>query len=223
VWNDAGDEDRVAVVRAWARLASRDREAASALVRATDGAPSLPVVAACIALIGEHDPSAAPAEAVTAAQVLARAIASASPSVRVAAIDGARLSWQELRDALAKALDESDPEVASAAASRLLEGGDAGTVAQQASSLTRLRALARGVGPGAERARGVLVRRRDAGVSVLVARDAKASSGVDRARAADAWVRLGEHGRAVAMLADPDSRVRAAAACALLRGPSAEP
>jgi hypothetical protein len=217
-WERADDAERVGIVKAWAVSAEREPEARRQLLRVLEIDRGAAAVEAALALVGAATPTEAPAEVVVAAAVLERNVAEGPTRVRVAAIERAPLAWPELRKAVLKARDDTDQEVAAAAAARMLE-----VEAERPKSLERLRKLAPEVGPGGARATQALVGARDRAALAVLDRYARSVSPSDRITAAIAFARMQELDLALRMLADPEVRVRWAAACSLLRPAEAAP
>ena len=217
-WERADDEERVHIVSAWALAAEREPEARRQLERVIEVERGAAGVEAALELLGKHTPAEAPPAAVVAAAMLERILGDGPTRVRVAALERAPLDWPELRKAVVKARDDSDREVAAAAAARLLEVKE-----ERDKALKLLREIAPEIGPAGERATRALVGARDHAALAVLDRNARSLSPSERSATVMAYGRLGELDRALRMLGDADARVRWAGACAVLRSDRAEP
>jgi len=225
LWEIADEDDRLAIVAAWAavmRRAERSscvaqsrapacvaRRRLARVVETNEG--SLVGVRAALELI--HDGVAADDAAGQAAGMLERAIDDAPTDARVEAIAGAPLSEAFLLEAIVEASAAQDEQVVVASLARLIELGDE----KREESLEALRGHAKGSDEVADQAKLALVRAGDKKVLALLSGDAGAKSAETRADAASAYARLGAYAEVLKLLADKDATVRATAVCAILR------
>src|SRR5262245_30283320 len=154
LWQRADEEQRIAIVGAWKTAWKRGQSACEGsersqahciaherLASTSQTAKSMPDVAASLALL-DVPPSSANTQAGIAGSVLERLIDEAPARVRVAAIQGAPLSWPHLLEAIVDASKGTDDRVVAAALGRMTELGEK----ERAGALKRLRKLAKGEG-----------------------------------------------------------------------------
>ncbi|MEZ4437451.1 MAG: hypothetical protein R3B72_00050 [Polyangiaceae bacterium] len=135
-----------------------------------------------------------------------------SARLRVEAIASAPLSWPHLVEAIVAAKDDHDDRVAVAAYRRML----ALSPAEAKEAQEGLRRIAKKGGLAADDAKAALVEARDDEVLPLLAADRAAKSPLSRADLAERYAALGQLSLALPFVADPDARVRARAACAIV-------
>ena len=213
LWPDASEDDRLAIARAWASSASRDVGGQAQLVRALARSDGLVAVSLAVTLIGEEDPDGGGPDAQAAAVVLARLLRDGASRVRTRATEQAPLAWPALREAVDEAEASPDDPVAVAALARLAESAPA---AERAARLARLREYAQRDTPAGRAAAEALAHMGDEGALEPLARLANSASRSERIQAGKLYLAMGERRRALRLLADPDARVRAAVACAVL-------
>ncbi len=150
-----------------------------------------------------------------ASALIVRAIADATSSERLLAIEEAEMRGLEL-DAVRKAARDADREVAVAALGRLLENPADETRAREAlMTAARLETSSERLAI-ARRARWLLARAGDRRVQAWVEADAASSDPLARVEAARALVAMGRGSRVAPLLADPDPSVRMRVACLLV-------
>jgi hypothetical protein len=213
----AGEDERLSIVGAWASPRAFAAGGRTQLVRTAEtGSGPATIAAAAVLMRLSDDPASS-----SAAGVVARAIATGSTRERVFAIAAASLEAKATRDAVIGAQKDTDEDVALAALSKSLDlypaEGDDAKPAERAKVVARLMVMAKGNSLRAVLAKATLARAGAREVLPLLEQDAR--SGTDQARkaAGTSLVALGEVARAAWLAADPDVRVRTGVACAMLR------
>lgn len=229
LWTRADEEERLAIVGAWAATARGHKElgeqvgctpsetrpdcvAWHKLQRISELGEGMPSLVASLELIHDVAPNSAGTPEGNAAAVVERMIDDASTRIRVEAIESAPLSWPYLAEAIVAASKGDDARVAVAALARVTELSDK----ERPDALAALRTHAKERGLAGEEARTALASLGDSQVVPLLSTDASAKSANQRAGAAQGYARLGAMGPALQLLADRDASVRARAACAIL-------
>lgn len=215
----AEEDERLAIVGAWAAARSFDAGGRDQITRVSQSERGLPQMAAAALLVRRPGPGAE-----EAGGVLARAIEVGSTRERVFAIHAATLDIAVVRDALVKARDDKDQDVAIAALGRSYEmypaEGEGQRPKERAEITQKLMAIAKGEGTRALLAKAALARAGVREVLPLLLADAGSEKEQARKAAGTSLVALGEVGRAALLAVDPDARVRRGVACAILRARS---
>ncbi|MBM4357460.1 MAG: hypothetical protein FJ096_05045 [Deltaproteobacteria bacterium] len=240
LWPTASEDERLAIVRAWADLwRPEPGTAASSAARPSEGAPSriedvafealrrvvesdsgLPSFIAAAEIL-EGSPAHRTHPALVSAEggalaTLVRGIESASAPVIVDVIEVAPLARPRVREAVAAASKSENPLVAVAALARLLETSALETTELRTAALTTLDKHAQGNGDEAQAALDALVRLGDGRARAQVDKRLKAEAPEQRREAAVALIALGDRRAAAQLLADADVTVRLSVACALI-------
>lgn len=208
-WSQASAPLRQAIVAAWSFPGMLEQGGLRELrwaAESTEGTASIIAGGILTRLGGEVQGSG------TAA--LLKAISVGTPQDRALAIAMAPLGNEQVFRAVQDASVEAEPKVRVAALSKLLS-----EPRTRARALEQLRAVAASGKPGAEEATDVLARAGDASVVPLLSKRAASPQAAERLRVADAWIAMGEFGRAAFFLADADARVRTGTACRILAAP----
>ncbi|MDI1448223.1 hypothetical protein [Polyangium sp. 6x1] len=212
----ADEDERVAIVGAWASSRALDAGGRAQLARVAQVERGLPQIAAAAVLVRQPGPGAE-----DAAGVLARSIEVGSTRERVFAIHAATLDTPSVREALVKARGDTDEDVAIAALGRGLEmapaEGEGAKPKERAEITQKLLGIAKGKGMRALLAKAALARAGAREVLPLLTEDARSKSEQARKVAGTSLVALGELGRAALLAVDADPRVRTGVACAMLR------
>jgi hypothetical protein len=210
------EDERLAIVGAWASPRSFEAGGRAQIVRVSESERGPAQIAAAALLMRLPGP-----DAENAAGVIARAIAEGSTRERVFAIDAAKVDAPSVREALVKAQGDSDADVALAALRRGFEmypaDGEGARPKERAELTKKLMGMAKEKGVRALLARATLARAGAREVLPLLKEDARSQSDQARKAAGHSLVALGELGRAAVLAVDPDPRVRRGVACALLR------
>jgi len=202
----ASEEERMAIVDAWAMPAAFRSGGERELFRVVETADGLSAVVAAAALLrvdGER--------ATLAAQHLAKHIRSGSVEEQRLAIRLAVLRRPELREAVVVAGKSEDPEVRVMAFSRLLPDAAAGTHARN-----ELRKIAMKSGDQAMQARAALAVAGDGSIVPKLLEDLRARNPGRRVVAARALVELERLADAATALADDRPDIRAEIACKIV-------
>jgi hypothetical protein len=202
----ASEEERMAIVDAWAMPAAFRSGGERELFRVVETADGLSAVVAAAALLrvdGER--------ATLAAQHLAKHIRSGSVEEQRLAIRLAVLGRPELREAVVVAGKSEDPEVRVMAFSRLLPDAAAGTHARN-----ELRKIAMKSGDQAMQARAALAVAGDGSIVPKLLEDLRARNPGRRVVAARALVELERLADAATALADDRPDIRAEIACKIV-------
>lgn len=212
----AGEDERLTIIGAWASPRAFGSGGRDKLVRIAETESGPAQIAAAGVLVRRTGPGAD-----QAAAILARAVETGSTRERVFAIRAALLQSALVRAAVVKAADDPDLDVALVALERTLElypaAGDGAKPKERAEVIKKLMVMAKAPGVRAYMARAALARHGVRDVLPLLKDDAKSADGQARKSAGSSLAALGEYGRAAALAADPDERVRTGVACVLLR------
>lgn len=206
LWAGADEQDRLAIVEAWATSPTFDEGGAEQLRRVAENASSLVGVAAAAELQRRGEEGAD-----TGRAVLVRAVRDGTSEQRRLAIRRVPLDAKGALDALRRAADSDDRPVRVMALARLLE-----TDRARPQAVDALREMARGKGNPAFEARVALAVARDTAVIAGLKRDLAARWAYRREGGALALVRLGRLTDAAPALADDDPAVRMGVACGIL-------
>jgi len=213
----ADEDERLTIIGAWASPRALTVGGRDKLLRVTETESGPAQIAAAGVLVRRPGPGAE-----QAASVLTRAVETGSTRERVFAIRAALLDLASVRAAVVKAQDDTDQDVALAALERSLElypaTGEGAKPKERAEVVRKLLVMAKAPGVRSLMARGALARGGAREVLPLLAGDAKSDNEQARKAAGSSLVALGEYGRAAALAADQDERVRTGVACAILRG-----
>lgn len=216
IWPRADLPVREAIVDAWSTHASFNSGGRRELVWVIDHHRDRAAVAAAITLI-----RAGGEGSVEAQGALERAVKEGPTADRVRAVEAAPLSLPALRAAVAAVEADSDEAVAAAALVRRFEAapehGGPSTGKAHEELAAKLLKLAETGGAGALAAKGALARAHDKRLLPILERDGAAKEPRTRAEAGTALAVLGDLPRAAVVAADPEPRVRATVACAILR------
>jgi HEAT repeat protein len=196
---------RQSIVDAWGQSEAAAAGGIRELLRVAESERGTPPIEAGWVLLRFTGTEDAPA---VGTRALLRAIDDGITRDRVLAIHDAPVADPRVVEALRKAASTADPEVKTAALSRLLESR-----AAHDEALRGLGALAKS---GSREAVYVLARAGDRSAARNVAQDLKASDAETKLTAARVLIGVGELDRAADLLADADAHVRMAAACAVL-------
>jgi len=216
LFTQASEDERLAIVGAWAAPRSIDAGGVAELVRTAETERGPAELAAAAVLMRRTG-----ADADNATGVITRAIGAGSTRERVFAIHAATLGAASVREALVKAQGDSDEDVALAALERSLElypaAGEGARPKERAEITNKLMAIAKGKTLRALLARAALARAGVREVLPLLKEDARSDSDQARKAAGTSLLAMGEFGRAAMLAVDKNDRVRTGVACAMLR------
>lgn len=234
-WPHATEDERVAIVHAWAASLKREGRALCGagvetvgcvafreLWRGVEAAVGKPSLVAALELVastaGETPAHPLFVSAVGIAfNAIERAIDEGPPALRVVAIERAPLNHAVLLEAVVAAGLSEDSAVAVAALARLAADDTPVSPAERKAARESLRERAGRDDACAPLAVEALVRMRDASVKPRVFRDASSKDAEDRRAAAAGLARIGATSEALALTTDADATVRAHAICSVLR------
>lgn len=202
----ASDEERMAIVDAWAMPGALRAGGGRELYRMVETETGLPALAAAATLLRADGDSST-----RAAEHLARCIESGSTEERRLAIRLAPLKHPELRQAVVRASSSADPEVGVMGLSRLL-----GDTSARARAQKELRRIAMSSGEQAVQARAALAVAKDTSIVPKLLEDLRARNPGRRVIAARALVELDRLTDAAPALADDRPEIRAEIACKIV-------
>jgi hypothetical protein len=212
----AGEDERLYIVGAWASPRAIEAGGRGQLVRLAETGSGVATIAAAAVLVRRGGDGAG-----VATDVLKRSIAQGTTRERVFAIRAALLDVPALRDAVLAARTDVDEDVALVALERGLsifpaDAEEQAKRGERKAVIDRLLKMGQGTSVRALLAKGALAGAKVREVLPLLTQDARSNVDQVRKSAGMSLTLMGELGQAAVLAVDPDQRVRTGVACAIL-------